>query len=125
MLPAWSGANSTTAIHPDIRGFVGMVLRPGLSCDSQAGGGFVHFECRQLPGSSGQIRPLLRRQMLAFAAERPGGNVWDPRKRDPPDCVLAAVASRRSRRGSRCGVLTVRAGTIECSALCPARARQL
>ena len=82
ILPSYSEPRATSAI-PDILGFIGMVLESGHAY--RAGGG-VYFDVSSFP-RFGRLSGLDRAAMLEIAAER-GGNVDDPRKRDPLDFVL-------------------------------------
>jgi L-cysteine:1D-myo-inositol 2-amino-2-deoxy-alpha-D-glucopyranoside ligase len=82
VVESWSEPRATSAIA-DIRGFIGMVLDRGHAYQS---GGAVYFDVGSFD-RFGQVSHLPRETMLALAAER-GGNVEDPRKRDPLDFVL-------------------------------------
>ncbi len=82
LVPMYSTPRASSAI-PDIRGFIGMVLDRGFAYES---GGSVYFDVAR-SAQFGSVSHYDRETMLALARER-GGNVDDPRKRDPLDFVL-------------------------------------
>ncbi|MEO7556865.1 MAG: cysteine--tRNA ligase [Acidimicrobiales bacterium] len=82
MIEPWSEPRATSAI-PDIRGFIGMVLDRGHAYEA---GGAVYFDVSSFP-DFGSVSHYTTDQMLEYARER-GGNVDDPRKRNPLDFVL-------------------------------------
>ena len=81
-LPVHSTPRASSAI-PDIRGFIGMVIDRGFAYES---GGSVYFDVEKFP-QFGSVSHYSRETMIALARER-GGNVDDPRKRNPLDFVL-------------------------------------
>ena len=81
-LPVASRPRASSAI-PDIRGFIGMVIDRGYAYEA---GGSVFFDVSKFD-SFGTVSHYSRDEMLEFARQR-GGDVDNPRKRDPLDFVL-------------------------------------
>lgn len=82
MIPSWSEPRATSAIA-EIRSMIGKLVDNGSAYIVD---GAVYFEISSYE-AFGSISGYDRPKMLAFARER-GGNIDDPKKRDPLDFVL-------------------------------------
>jgi L-cysteine:1D-myo-inositol 2-amino-2-deoxy-alpha-D-glucopyranoside ligase len=82
MIPSWSEPRATSAIA-EIRSFIGELIDRG---NAYVVDGSVYFDISTFD-RFGQVSGYDRETMLTYAAER-GGNINDPKKRDPLDFVL-------------------------------------